>query len=471
MDRTILKFVSSARAAGLRISTTETLDCLNQLGMIDLLSETQFSRVLRANFAKSRKDQTTFDHLYHLFFHELRDDEVLVGADAISEYRREMLDSLEVDARDDGEGPGNPIEALIDFLSGNPAAFLELLKGLTSENQPTGGQPSAGGPGSNLGAMVRRLNVMMAINRTGNALAAAIQDSRDRIPWETREGLNQHFQRRLESARRLLTRQRQDAPANKRKPPPSYDRRLARLGAVPFTSLTPKEVREMRDVIRELVRKLKDTVNRRYAARARGPLNVKKTLRKAMRYQGVPMEVVHRKKPPARGKIVVLCDVSGSVWSSARFMLNMLYSLQECFTKVRSFIFVAGLDEVTHFFEDHDVNQAIEKVMHDAELAYDAATDYGLTFREFKAVYMDVLNKKTTLIVIGDGRSNYANPEADILDEMREKCRRLIWLNPETEMFWYSGDSEMRLYEGICNEVRPCANLNQLTEFIRELVL
>jgi uncharacterized protein with von Willebrand factor type A (vWA) domain len=129
-----------------------------------------------------------------------------------------------------------------------------------------------------------------------------------------------------------------------------------------------------------------------------------------------------------------------------------------------------GLDEVTRFFEDHDVHQAIEKVMHEADIDYDTSTDYGLTFREFQAQYMDVLNKKTTLIIIGDGRSNYANPEAAILDDMREKCRRLIWLNPETEMFWYSGDSEMRTYEGLCNDVRPCANLNQLTEFIRELV-
>ena len=329
MERTILKFVSSARAAGLRISTTETLDCLQQLSMVDLLNETQFSRVLRANFAKSRKDQDKFDHLYHLFFHELREDEVLVGADPIAEYRREILDQLMQEAEED-----SPLPALIEFLDGNPAPFLEMLKSLESEGQEGTNQ----GPGSNLGAMVRRVNVLLNIGRTGNALSAAIQGTRDRIPWETRDGLSQHFDRRLESAQRLLTRQRPAAPSKKRRSP-SYDRRLIRMGAVPFTSLTPKEVQEMRDVIRELVRKLKDTVNRRYAIRSRGALDVKKTLRKAMQYQGVPIEMVFRKKPPRRGKIVVLCDVSGSVWSSARFMLNMLYSLQECFTKVRSFIF------------------------------------------------------------------------------------------------------------------------------------
>ncbi|MBW2296466.1 MAG: VWA domain-containing protein [Deltaproteobacteria bacterium] len=460
MENTILKFVSSARSAGLRISTSETLDCLKQLSMVDLLNETQFSRVLRANFAKSRKDQAKFEHLYHLFFHELRDDEVLVGADSISGHKKEILETL-----DSGTPADSPLPALIEFMDGNPAPYLELLRRLETE-----GQESARGPGSNLGSMVRRINVMLTIGRARNTLAAAIQNSRDHIAWETREGLTRHFEQRLDSALRLLTRHRPTAPSKKRKPP-SHDRRLLKMGEIPFTSLTPKEVQEMRDVIRALVRKLKDTVNRRYAVRSRGSLDVKKTLRKAMKYQGVPMEIVYRKKPPKRGKIVVLCDVSGSVWSSARFMLNMLYSLQECFIKVRSFIFVAGLDEVTRFFEDHDVHQAIDRVMNDADIEYDTSTDYGLTFREFKAGHMDALYKKTTLIIIGDGRSNYANPEAAILDDMREKCRRLIWLNPETQMFWYSGDSEMRTYEGLCNEVRPCANLNQLTEFIRELVL
>jgi len=149
----------------------------------------------------------------------------------------------------------------------------------------------------------------------------------------------------------------------------------------------------------------------------------------------------------------------------------MLYSLQECFTKVRSFIFIAGLCEVTALFEAYDINPAIEKVMREADIEYGASTDYGYTLRKFKSGYMDSLNKKTTLIIIGDGRSNYSNPEEGILDEMREKCRRIIWLNPESLPFWYSGDSEMRTYQAYCHEVRPCQNLNQLTEFIKKLVL
>jgi len=460
MQNLILKFVDSARAAGLRISTSETLDCLNQLQHIDPLEEAQFSRTLRTNFAKSHRDQRLFNHLYDLFFHELRENENLGGSEKISHIKDEIKMLLKTDMDAD-----SPMAIIIDFMDGNPASYLQRLRQIESE-----GTGTTRGVGSGFGGMVRRLDIMLAINRTSASVSQFLAENRSRVHWETRQDIEAHYQQRLSSALRLLTGNR-SGKSSRRRIRKSYDRHLGKLGETAFTSLTRKEIEEMRDAIRALVRKLKDTVTLRYAVHTRGVLDVKKTLRKAAQYQGLPMEIVYRKKPPRRGKIVVLCDVSGSVWSSAKFMLNMLYSLQECFTKVRSFVFVSGLDEVSQFFEDHDVDQAIDRVMSDADIAYDASTDYGQTFREFKADYLDILNKKTTLIIIGDGRSNYTNPEAGILSEMREKCRRVLWLNPETEMFWYSGDSEMKTYQDICHEVKPCGNLNQLIEFIRELIL
>jgi uncharacterized protein with von Willebrand factor type A (vWA) domain len=460
MQHLILKFVSSARAAGLRISTSETLDCLKQLAFIDPLDERQFSRVLRANFAKSHRDQSKFNQLYHLFFHELRDEEDIGGSEPISQYKKELLQQIR-----EKTDPEEILPSVIDFLAGDPTDYIRMLQGLESH-----AETNSKGIGSNMGAMVRRLNLLLSLNKIRGAVSGFLSINRDRIGWETREAIGSHFDQRMDSAFRLMARNFFPYPKTRKKRK-SYDRRLTQLGEVSFTSLTKKEVMEMRDAIRALVRKLKDIVTRRYAVQSRGALDVKKTLRKACRYQGVPLEIVCRKKPPRKGKVVVLCDVSGSVWSSARFMLNMLYSLQECFTKVRSFIFVAGLDEVTSFFDDHDIDDAIDKVMKDADIEYGASTDYGQTFREFDAEYMDILNKKTTLIIIGDGRSNYTHPEPGILDEMREKCRRLIWLNPEAEMFWYSGDSEMRTYESLCNDVRACGNLNQLTAFIQNLIL
>jgi hypothetical protein len=455
----VLKFVSCARTAGLRVSTSEVLDCLNQLGLVDIMDESQFAAVLRANFAKSRREQHHFDRLYQMFFHELRQDASIVDSEPLAEQIHEILQEL-APAGEENE----TCQALLDFLEGDPLAYFEQLQqiGADADDQNRG-------LGSNLGAVTQRLEIMLGLNAAEEALEQFFADHRDQINWEVRRDLDAHFKNRLESARRLLTGDRRAYVSPDKNV--SYRKRVDQLGEVHFASLTKKEVATMREVIEQLVRKLKDTINRRYTHRSRGMLDIKKTLRRAAGYQGIPIELFYRRHPLRKAKIVALCDVSGSVWSAARFMLNMLYSLQECFTQVRSFVFVAGLDEVTRVFEDHEINQAIEKILKEANIEYNAATDYGLTFRQFKNRYMDILNKKTTLIIIGDGRTNYANPEEKILDEMRERSRRVIWLNPETPYFWYTGDSEMRTYMEYCDEVRPCQNLNQLLEFIEALVL
>jgi len=460
MVNLVLKFVSCSRAAGLRISTSEVLDCLNQLKLVDILDEKQFAAVLRANFAKSRREQFHFNRLYDLFFHELRQESGISHADPLSEQIQNTLLTLATE-----QNANKTQQAVLDFLNGDPLQFLEQMKqGFMAGN----GQ--GGGMGSNLGPMIQRLELMLQINAIEDTLMQLIAAQRDRVHWEIRRDLKELFDARLASARRLLMRQSRPFEEDSKKTP-SYQQHLDRLGEIHFASLTKKEVAGMREAIDQLVRKLKDTISRRYAAKNRGALDVKKTLRRSAGYQGIPVELFFRNRPPRKAKIITLCDVSGSVWSAARFMLNMLYSLQGCFTQVRSFVFVAGLDGVTGIFRDCEINQAIDKVLKEANIEYNAATDYGLTFRQFNKDYMDILNKKTTLIIIGDGRSNYSNPEEHILDEMRERCRRVIWLNPETPYFWYTGDSEMRAYQACCNEVRPCQNLNQLLEFIQSLVL
>ncbi len=460
MVNLVLKFVSSSRAAGLRISTSEVLDCLNQLKLIDITDEPQFITVLRSNFAKSLSEQSKFDHFYHLFFHELREDENLVNSDSIAPQIKEVIEALK-----DKDELNHTLQAILDFLAGNPIALLDELRQLESE-----GDSMRTGIGANLGPMTRRLSIMLLLENSRKGVSQFLSQNQSSIHWETRKGISSYFNKRIDSAHNLLTQSQRPHNDNLKKVI-SYDQRLNKLGKQSFSSLAPKEVEEMREIIAQMVKKLKDTFNFRYISNNRGILDVKKTLRRAAKYQGIPLEVIYRKKPKRKSKIVVLCDVSGSVWSAAKFMLNMLYSLQECFTKVRSFIFIAGLDEVTKIFENNEINQAIDKVLNEADINYHASTDYGLTFRKFKQNHMDVLNKKTTLIIIGDGRTNYGNPEEQILDEMREKSRRIIWLNPENEQFWYSGDSQMRTYQAYCHEVRVCQNLNQLLDFIRDLVL
>jgi uncharacterized protein with von Willebrand factor type A (vWA) domain len=310
----------------------------------------------------------------------------------------------------------------------------------------------------------------------GDVMSGGSQATKDGLPTgvaETLENIQASLlvvQDRLDAVRRLLSVPvEHHATMGERKR--SYRHVVDELGEVHFASLTPREVEAMREAIEQLVRRLKDRISRRRAARRRGALDVKKTLRRAAAFQGVPLEVFYRRRPPRKAKIVTLCDVSGSVWSAARFMLNMLYSLQECFAQVRSFIFVAGVEEVSEIFKRYAVNPAIDKILKEARIDYNAATDYGRSLTNFRQDFMEILNRQTTLIIIGDGRCNYTRPEDRILAEMRLRSRRLIWLNPEARQFWYSGDSEMRVFEAVCDEARPCQNLNQLLEFITSLVL
>jgi hypothetical protein len=456
----LLRFVAGARAAGLRISTSEVLDCLRHLGFVDPLEEAQFKSVLQANFAKSRREQAHFERLYRLFFHELRQDPSIARSPDLAEPIRVILQALQA-----AVGTDPSLGALIDFLAGDPTGLLERLSPPAAGGRPQAGPAAAGG-----GAGGRRLELLERIRMLEEQLAQTVADRRDAWGWEERRDLAEHFQDRLDAVRRLLSVPvEHHATMGERKR--SYRHVVDELGEVHFASLTPREVEAMREAIEQLVRRLKDRINRHRAARRRGALDVKKTLRRAAAFQGVPLEVFYRRRPPRKAKIVTLCDVSGSVWSAARFMLNMLYSLQECFAQVRSFIFVAGVEEVSEIFKRYAVNPAIDKILKEARIDYNAATDYGRSLTNFRQDYMEILNRQTTLIIIGDGRCNYTRPEDRILAEMRLRSRRLIWLNPEARQFWYSGDSEMRVFEAVCDEVRPCQNLNQLLEFITSLVL
>ena len=439
----VLDFVACLRSGDLRVSTAEVLDCMQQLKLIDPLVEDEFRTALRANFVKSRREQPKFDRLYDLFFHDLGHTDNQEGAsplDFVTEFKN-VHPLGEIQA------------AILDFLAGNPIELLEILQRIQTEEVPMRLR-------FNLGPLASRLEVMVALNNTRDLVMQSVQA-------QGKEGL---INSRLERAFRLLM----DEPLPENdgiKRLHAHEKRHKALGERSFGTLTDKEVLEMREVIAQLVRKLKDIVGRRYAVMNRGKLDVKKTLRLAQRYQGVPIDIRYHNRPKRKARIVTLCDVSSSVWAAARFMLNVLYSLQECFAEVRSFIFVAGVAEVTQVFKDNEVNQAIDKILKEADLEYNVPTDYGQTLRKFRSAYLDILDKRTTLIIIGDARSNYLHPQELILGEMRERCRRVIWINPEPQTLWYTGDSEMRAYEPYCHELRAVRTLNQLMEFVEELVL
>lgn len=459
MVKLIQQFVSCCRAAGMRVSTSEVLDSLNQMQLINPTDEQQFCSLLRSNFAKSIRDVQHFDRLYHLFFHEMRMDTAdIKQAASYTEQIKNAADILKKMPHD------NPIyDAVIDFLQGNPMALLQEMRRIQTEEEPAMLR-------FNLGPLGNRLNVTLQINKAASAAQALVEDHYAKTDSVAGRELAIYFEERAAAARSMLAYEPRPGESGTRKTK-TEEQKLRGLGEKSFSSFTPQEVEEMREAIDKLVRKLKNIVSRRYAIRNRGSIDVKKTLRASAKYNGVPVEIKYRRKAKRKSRIVTLCDVSGSVWAAARFMLNLLYALQDCFDKVNSFVFIDHLSEVTDIFEENEINEAIRLVLEKSDVDYNASTDYGETLRNFKKNHMELLTKKTTLIIVGDGRTNYMNPEDAILGQMRERCRRVIWLNPEQENLWGSGDSEIKSYMPHCHEVRQCRNVNQLFTFIEELVL
>jgi uncharacterized protein len=185
----------------------------------------------------------------------------------------------------------------------------------------------------------------------------------------------------------------------------------------------------------------------------------------------VAFELKTRKRRVERPRLVILCDVSDSVRNVSRFMLELVYTLQELFEKVRSYVFVSDLGEITELFRQHDLEQAVALAYSGGVINVAANSDYGRALEQFARRHLDSLSSRTTVIVIGDARNNYHPPNADALAEIRRRAKRLLWLNPEQPAAWGFGDSAMRDYEPHCDRVVVAHNLESLRKVVDGLVL
>jgi uncharacterized protein with von Willebrand factor type A (vWA) domain len=239
-----------------------------------------------------------------------------------------------------------------------------------------------------------------------------------------------------------------------------------------FYSLTEEEIARMREVVNRLAQRIKNVMSIRRRRLKKGKLDLHTMLRRNMARGGMPFELVFKEKRKDRPKLVILCDVSSSVANVSRFMLQFVYSLQECFTKIRSFVFVAELGEVTQVFHDHEVGKAIEEALEGGGVinVY-TRSNFGMAFHTFWRDFLSAVDKKTTVLVLGDARNNYNEPKAWCLRDLHNKAKNVIWLNPESPSAWGFGDSVMDKYLPHTTLAEECRNLRQLSRIVDKLVL
>ena len=222
------------------------------------------------------------------------------------------------------------------------------------------------------------------------------------------------------------------------------------LQQIRLSNVDFRDLKLMRELLRKMAKRLVALHSRRRKVARRGQLDVRRTIR-ANIDSTVLFHTVWKRKKIDRPKVMALCDVSGSVAAVARFLLMFLYSVQEVLPEVRSFCFSGKLGEVTEQFEKMDIEAAAEEAMR----IYGGSSNYGQALADFEALALDDIDHRTTVLILGDARSNYSDPRADILREVHERARRVMFLNPEPRQFWRIGDSEMRRFSPIATAPPP----------------
>ncbi len=453
VDRHIA-FLEALRGAGLPVSLAEDLDAIAALRTLDWSERDTIRDGYAATLVKRQSQRPTFEALFDIYFPRMVGDGVSASTG---------------DDEPDQSGVRDNAQALQDFRA-------ELLEALTSDDQQAlarmaaemvarfGAMPGRGPGLSSWSAYtaLQRVAPSELVDQIVRGLLAEGRndDEAQRVAGRRLGG----FTRMVEddARRRIAEEKGPDHVANVAIRP-TIDR-------LDFTAARKADLEEMRREIYPLARRLATRLTKEHHAKRRGPLDFRRTVRASMSTGGVPMTTHHRPKRPHRTELVVLCDVSGSVANFAQFTLLLVFALRDQFQKVRAFTFIDHVHEVTHHFKPGAdvVDVMTELAASTAHAALWGRTNYGRAFTKFAEEYADALGPKTSLLVLGDARSNYSDLAEGTLKELAGAARHSYWLNPEHTRHWGTGDSAAPTYGAIVPMVE-CRNLTQLGDFVHDL--
>jgi uncharacterized protein len=471
-------FVVELRNAGLPVSLTENLDAMEAVQHIPVDDRDAFKYALGATLVKNNAHWRAFETIFEVYF-SLRGPEYRLAEgdeSEIDEMWREMQD-----LNRQGEGRGAAGGAM-DALTPEEIAHL-LLQALLNGDQAMlramarqAVQRFAGmEPGRPVGGTyylyrtLRNLDLEGMLEKlmeaTREQVGGELTSLEERLEREEYEDRIEKFKSEVEAEirRRLVADRGAEAMAKTLRKPLPED--------VEFMHASRDEMASLKKALYPLTRKLAARLARKRRHGRKGPLDFRNTVRHSLSYGGVPAEPKFRYPRPAKPELMVVADISGSVAAFARFTLMLVYAIQNQFSKVRSFVFIDGMDEVTDYFKaTDDITEAIHRVNTEADVVWvDGHSDYGHAFEVFWERWGRDVGPKTTVLLLGDARNNYHASQSWIVKEMRHKARHVYWLNPEPRSYWNTGDSIVGEYATHVDGVYECRNLRQLEAFVEKL--
>lgn len=481
MDGKILSFATMLRRAGLKVSHSEVAECLKALAMVGLGKE-DFYNCMAATLIKDQGDFRVFDKLFYYYFdpeffghreEALRrwpdlilpcaDSKKCTGSDCLPDLKADGISCAEKERSTGfGQGQGLATAAIDSFVQVIKAGSLEDLAQMVRKGVQSLGVIKKDDL-HDIKEAVRQVKVFLEWNMGVYKLENESSQV-DESLWLT-------WQERLAEAEDLLYRELEKALIDELGQE-ALETILVRenLNELDFCRLSAPQVAEIKKRVGKMAHRLATRLSFRQKRANRGRIDLQRTIRKSMSSGGVPIRPAFRERYPTRPEIVVLCDLSGSVRIFSEFMLQLVYSIQNRFIHVRSFVFVDTPDEITEYMNNREIEDGIRDVYNKARFSKTAFSDYGQMFVDFCSRYFDVLNKKVTLLIIGDARNNYQKEHADYFAKMCREVKKVIWLNPEPVEKWDREDSVMSVYGSFCSQVFECRNLQQLESVARTII-
>ncbi len=462
----VLRLVHQLRDAGVPVSSSEVIDASAALDQIDVIDRRAVHDALAATLVKTSDEQATFDLLFDLHFAVRRRG---IGAES---HGRE----------DEPQGERRTVETSLDRPVDGRARptgeLLDLLLDALRRGDPDALRAIAGMAVGTFGGLERHpdateryfLYRILRAFELSRLMAQAIAAEREVVGNgdfdESR--LRAELAERIEAFKRLLAGELRTQLAEVRGiDETSRDFELLGMEDVDFLGASPRQLAAMRDAIRPLARTLATKMARRRRRRDRGRLDVRRTVRRSLSSGGVLLDPAFRRPKIARPDLFVLCDVSGSVAEFASFTLTLLQAMTAEFSRMRSFAFVDGIDEVTGHLKDVASFLEVRHVLYRADVVRDTGhSDYGAVLDRFWERYGSSIDSRSTVIVTGDARSNYHDPSVETLREIHTRARRVYVLDPEPSADWDTHDSIIGLYAPVIDGVFEVRNLRQLADAV-----
>ena len=445
MEVTFSRFVQALRNADVRVSPAETLDGFDVLSRIGIGNERLVRDALSLALAKSSDEKARFDDAFERFFHQLAfrrppQRSFVGGLD-----KAELLQGL-----DEELSPG--LLQVISSVVDNGRDYLAFLVQRTAEEAGLSGIRTL----REKSLYAQRIAEALSVDELETHISSG---TGERPADPTLRYLRQYLRAEIGAYVDAQFRLHVDASGKKALLEAALK---ANLDQVP-----PEYHAAVRSAVEKLARRLCRMHRRRRKQNTPGLLDIKKTLRRNVSYDGAMFDLHWRRTKREQASVYVLCDVSGSVARVARFLLLFLYELTDVLPNIRAFAFSSALGEVTDLFKRKSTEAAVEEAL----VAWGGGTtDYARAFCDFRALCGRDLDHKSTIMVLGDARNNYFEPRTDVLKELSDRVKQVLWLNPEHRSQWTHGDSEMQRYAPYCFDVRTCNRLSDIETLADKLL-